>query len=131
MDRVCGGLDIFYLFSEKEALVLLCALCAKSLQSCPTLCDSVDCSPSGSSVHGILQARILELVALPPSPGSSRRLKRMSLLVDCYSVSSSLEKGKTKNLAYLCLHNYQRIFFTKSITLSLPSSVLCDCQRER
>ena len=33
---------------------------AKSLQSCATLCDPVDCSPPGSSVHGILQARILE-----------------------------------------------------------------------
>ena len=35
---------------------------AKSLQSCPTLCDPVDCSLPGSSVHGILQARILEWV---------------------------------------------------------------------
>ena len=33
-------------------------------QLCPTLCDPVDCSPSGSSVHGILQARILEWVAI-------------------------------------------------------------------
>ena len=33
-------------------------------QSCPTLCDPVDCSPPGSSVHGILQARILERVAI-------------------------------------------------------------------
>ena len=32
----------------------------KSLQSCPTLCNRMDCSPPGSSVHGILQARILE-----------------------------------------------------------------------
>jgi len=37
---------------------------AKSLQSCLTLCDPVDCSPPGSSVHGILQARILEWVAI-------------------------------------------------------------------
>ena len=37
-------------------------------QSCPTLCDPVDCSPPDSSVHGILQARILEWVAVP-SPG--------------------------------------------------------------
>ena len=36
----------------------------KSLQSCLTLCDSRDCSPPGSSVHGILQARILEWVAI-------------------------------------------------------------------
>ena len=33
-------------------------------QSCPTLCDPVDCSPPGSSVHGILQARILDWVAI-------------------------------------------------------------------
>ena len=41
--------------------------CAKLLQSCPTLCDSMDCSPSGFSVGGILQARILEWVAISSS----------------------------------------------------------------
>ena len=40
-------------------------------QSCPTLCDPMDCSPSSSSVHGILQARILEWVAISFSRGSS------------------------------------------------------------
>ena len=38
--------------------------CAKLLQSCPTLCNPMDCDPPRSSVHGILQARILEWVAL-------------------------------------------------------------------
>ena len=38
--------------------------CAKSLQSCPTLCDPMDYSLPGSSVQGILQARILEWVAV-------------------------------------------------------------------
>ena len=38
-------------------------------QSCPTLCDPMDCSPPGSSVHGILQARILKWVAMPFSGG--------------------------------------------------------------
>ena len=38
---------------------------AKSLQSCPTLCNPIDGSPPGSSVPGILQARILEWVAIP------------------------------------------------------------------
>ena len=38
--------------------------CVKSLQSCLTLCDPMDCSPPGSSVHGILQARILEWLAI-------------------------------------------------------------------
>ena len=40
----------------KEALVT---------RLCPTLCDCMDCSPPGSSVHGILQASILEWVAMP------------------------------------------------------------------
>ena len=44
--------------------------CAKSLQSCLTLCDPMDCSPPGSTVHGILQARILEWVAISCSRAS-------------------------------------------------------------
>ena len=44
---------------------------AKLLQSCPTLCNPMDCSLPGSSVHGILQARKLEWVAIPYSRGSS------------------------------------------------------------
>ena len=46
--------------------------CAKFLQSSRTLCDPMDCSSPGSSVHGILQARILEWVAIPSSSGSSQ-----------------------------------------------------------
>ena len=42
------------------------------VQSCPTLCDPMDCSLSGSSLHGILQARILEWVAIHFSRGSSQ-----------------------------------------------------------
>ena len=38
---------------------------AKLLQLCPVLCDPTDCSPLGSSVYGILQARLLESVAIP------------------------------------------------------------------
>ena len=40
------------------------AAAAKSLQSCPTLCDPIDGSPQGSPVPGILQARTLEWVAI-------------------------------------------------------------------
>ena len=43
------------------------AAAAKSLQSCPTPCDPIDGSPPGSSVHGILQARTLEWVAISSS----------------------------------------------------------------
>ena len=45
---------------------------AKSLQSCPTPWNPINCRLSGSSVHGFLQARILEWVALPPSRRSSQ-----------------------------------------------------------
>ena len=45
---------------------------AESLQSCLTLCDPMDCRPPGSSVYGILQARILEWVVISSSRGSSR-----------------------------------------------------------
>ena len=43
-------------------------VCVLVAQSCLTFCDPMDCSPPGSSVHGILQARTLEWVAIPP-PG--------------------------------------------------------------
>ena len=43
---------------------------AKSLQSCLTLCNAMDCSPPGSSVHGILRTRILEWVAVPLLQGT-------------------------------------------------------------
>ena len=48
-------------------------------QSCLTLCDSMDCSPPGSSVHGILQARILQWVAVSFSRGPGERLPSPSL----------------------------------------------------
>ena len=46
-------------------------------QSCPTLCNSMDCSLSGSSVHGIFQARMLEWIAISFSRGSSRPRNRI------------------------------------------------------
>ena len=46
-------------------------------QSCPTLCDPIDCSLSGSSVHGIFQARVLEWIAISFSRGSSRPRNRI------------------------------------------------------
>ena len=49
-----------------------CLLCVLVTQSCPTLCDPMDSSPPGFSVRGILQARILEWLAIPFSRGSSQ-----------------------------------------------------------
>ena len=48
------------------------AVLGKSVQSCPTFCDPIDCNPPGSSACGILQTRILEWVAMPSSRESSQ-----------------------------------------------------------
>ena len=59
-----------YICPQSRTLFYLCCLfhtcmCAKSLLLCPTLCSPMDCSLPGFSVHGILQARILEWVSMP------------------------------------------------------------------
>ena len=54
------------------------AAAAKSLQLCPTLCDPIDGSPSGSSVHGIFQARVLEWGAIAFSINTSMLLLLLS-----------------------------------------------------
>ena len=51
-------------------------MCAKSLQSCPALCNPVECSLPGSSVHGILQAKTLEWIAISFSTNTKISLKK-------------------------------------------------------
>ena len=66
--------------SEVEfGLHIAAAAAAKSLQSCPTLCDPIDGSPPGSPVPGILQARILEWVAISLSNAWNWKVKGKSL----------------------------------------------------
>ena len=85
-DRPVGSVSyrssLFLLFFHK-ALVssisfALCVCCAEPPQWCPILCNPVDCNPPSSSVHWILQARVLEWVAMPlpgdvPGPGNEPR----------------------------------------------------------
>ena len=72
--------------------------CAKSLQSCPTLCDPMDCSPPGSSVHGIFQARILEWVAMLSSRRSPRPRDR-TCVSDVSCIAGSLPLAPLGNPA--------------------------------
>ena len=62
---------------------------AKSLQSCPTLCDPMDCSLPGFSVHGILQARTLEWVAISFSSAWKWKVKVKSL--SCLTLSDPMD----------------------------------------
>ena len=91
-----------------------CMLCyAKSLQSCPTLCDPIDSSPLGSSVPGILQARILECVAISFSNAwkwkvKGKSLSRVRLLVTpwtaAYQAPPSMDfPGKSTGVGCHCL----------------------------
>ena len=67
---------VFEYSVPSTVVVVLVALCCSVSKSCPTLCDPVDCSPPGCSVHGISQARILEWVAISFSGGSSQPMDR-------------------------------------------------------
>ena len=86
-----------------------CRAWAKTLQSCPTLCDPMDCSPSGSPVHGILQAWILEWGAISssgdlPSQGSSWHLLHLlhSVHFSHSVVSDSLRHHGLQHTRPLC-----------------------------
>ena len=65
--------------NHEEDFAWTCAAAAKSLQSCPTLCDPIDSSPPGSPVPGILQARTLEWVAISFSSAWKWQVKVKSL----------------------------------------------------
>ena len=72
----------------------------KVVQSCPTLCNPIDCSPPGSSVHGILQARILEWIAIPFSRGSSwcRAQTQVSWIVGRFFIIWATREASTRPL---------------------------------
>ena len=62
---------------------------AKLLQLCLTLCDPKDCSPPGSSVHGLLQARILEWVAMPSSRDTP--LMEVKVIQSCLTLCDPMD----------------------------------------
>ena len=97
-----------------QVVLIYTMLCVKSLQSCLTLCDPMDCSPPGSSVHEVLQARIREWVShvlfqgIFPHPG----IKPTSLRSLHWQVSSLplVPPGKpcvcvyTHTYMYICVY---------------------------
>ena len=72
-NKNCNNYEYFLIICYEYVYIFVCAwVHVKLLQSCLTLCNAVDLSPPGTSVHGILQARRLEWVAISFSRGSSR-----------------------------------------------------------
>ena len=83
-------------------------------QSCLTLCNPMDCSPPGSFVHGILQARIPERVAIPSSRGSSQLrdhkwsqpLQKCSFLIKGWE-NCQISKFKSRlSVNIICIFSY-------------------------
>ena len=68
-------------------------VCVLVTQSCLTLCNPTDCSPPGSSVHGIFQARILEWVAISPGDLPDPGIEPRSPALQADSLPSELQGG--------------------------------------
>ena len=95
-------------------------VCVLVAQLCLTLRDPVDCSLPGSSVHGILQARILEWVAIPFSRGSSwpRDWTRVSNIAGrFFTIWGTREAEKKKN--YFQWRNQSRLYWEKHLNYHL------------
>ena len=73
------------------------AAAAESLQSCPTLCNPIDGSPPGSSLHGISQARSLEWVAISFCRGSSRPRDQTHVFCISRWISTTEPSGKPRS----------------------------------
>ena len=102
---------------------------AKLLQLYPTLCDSVDCSPPGSSVHGVLQERIPEWVAVPSSKGSSRpgiepkSLVSPALAGGFFTTSATWEAPTSHSVSYFLSFSeasWQSPWCSDTVSVSTP-----------
>ena len=112
----------------EKSLEIIPVAAAKSLQSCPTLCDPMDGSPPGSPIPGILQARTLEWVAISFSNAWKWKVKVKSSVVSDTSQPHGLQPTKflrpwdfpDKNTGVGCHFLLQEIFPTKGLKPGLP-----------
>ena len=100
-------------FANPFSRLLLSRVCSGA-QLCPTPCDPMDCSPPGSSVHGILKARILEWVAIPFFRGLLQpRTQTCISWVSCISRYILYHWVKAMILKLLTLYIYRHFCFLK------------------
>ena len=100
----------------------LAAAAAKSLQSCPTLCDPMDCSLPNSSVYGIFQVRILEWVAISSFQGSSWPRDRI-----CISYGSCIGRQILYRLSHLRKLTWERLMGKSNTSLITHIYGSCFC----
>jgi len=105
------GKEILYMMN-------LCCMRAKLLQSHLTLWDPMDCSPSGSSVHGILQARILEWLAVPSSKGSSQPRDQTHISsLKSPELAGRFCTPKLNNIKWICYKGFKKCFNIISVLM--------------
>ena len=109
------------ILSDQDSVHKTLWVCAQPLQSCPTVCDPMDCSPPGSSVHGILQARILEWVTMSSSRGSS--LLRDRTCICAFHIAGGFfttePSGKPYKISFNLNYYLLKALFSKIITWGL------------
>ena len=101
----------------KDCFPYVCAC----TQSCPTLCGPMDCRPPGSSIHGILQAKILKWVAISYSRGSSQPRDRTR--VSCIGKWGPLQSGKP------CFLYIRKCYFLRLSSLKPRQNTICKTPR--
>ena len=102
-------------------LTSLACVCA---QSCLTLCNPVDCSPPGSSVHGISQARILEWVAISSSRGFSRpRTQTHVFCLSCTAGRFFTIKPSGKPQLHFKYWNFQCLYVQQKVNETGPRNM--------
>ena len=128
---------------QPYALLIFSVMHAKLLQSCPTLCDPMNCSLPGSSVHGTLQARILEWVAMPSSKGSFQPVSLMfpalagRYCTTCatwetlfnHSYAIFIFKKSTKLISLLSKEKKLKIFKSWETTFQTKLQIFCSYAR--
>ena len=114
--------------STYPATYLMCALYSVA-ESCQTLCDPMDCSPPGSTVHRIIQARIPDWVAMPSSRGSSQPRDQtctscVSCIIGGFFTHGATWEAHLSNLCSLilqCLFPNKDFFFSYILIVSLSN----------
>ena len=102
-----------YIFPSSEPVVFIESE-SEVAQSCPTLCDPMDCSLPRSSVHGIFQARVLKWIAISFSRGSYRDWISVSPVVGRHF--TAWVTREVCSLYYFCL-NWGRYYILVSVSL--------------
>ena len=129
----CGKFLKRWKFQTTLPLCVCVCVCVLVAQLCPTLCSPIDCSPSGPSVHGILQARTLEWVAISFSTRNYRKKGSevpQSCLTLCNAMDCSLPGSSIHGIFQARVLEWFAISFSRPPYLP-PEKSVCKSRSNR